>query len=184
MSQLVELQEALPKFAAAGIKLYAVSYDEPAALAEFAKHHGITFPLLADRGSRVIRRYGILNTFVTREQVPFYGIPFPGTYLVDERGGSELQVWDGTVDIAIPVWPDSRLAPLVSEPERRSVRIDVTVHYQACDERTCRVPQRAHFELDVPIDPWDAHGLGGLRGQRFTTMDTARYMKRWTRPGT
>lgn len=86
MTQLVELQEALPKFEAAGIKLYAVSYDEPAALAEFAAHHGITYPLLSDKGSKVIRSYGIQNHFVTKEQVPYYGIPFPGTYLVDERG--------------------------------------------------------------------------------------------------
>ena len=86
MTQLVELQEALPKFQAAGIKLYAVSYDEADALAEFARHHGITYPLLSDEGSKVIRRYGIQNHFVTREQVPYHGIPFPGTYLVDEEG--------------------------------------------------------------------------------------------------
>lgn len=86
MTQLVELQEALPKFEAAGIKLYAISYDEVDALAEFARHHDITYPLLSDKGSRVIRHLGIQNHFVTRDQVPFYGIPFPGTYLVDEAG--------------------------------------------------------------------------------------------------
>jgi len=86
MTQLVELQEAIPKFQAAGIQLYAVSYDEPAALAEFARHHGITYPLLSDLGSKVIDRFGIRNHFVTEEQVPYHGIPFPGTYLVDEEG--------------------------------------------------------------------------------------------------
>jgi peroxiredoxin len=86
MTQLVELQAALPKFEAAGIKLYAVSYDEADALSEFARHHGITYPLLSDKGSKVIRSYGIENHFVTKDQVPYYGIPFPGTYLVDENG--------------------------------------------------------------------------------------------------
>ena len=86
MTQLVELQEALPRFEASGIKLYAISYDEVDALAEFARHHGITYPLLSDKGSRVIRRLGIENHFVTKDQVPYYGIPFPGTYLVDEAG--------------------------------------------------------------------------------------------------
>ena len=86
MTQLVELQEALPKFEAAGIKLYAVSYDAPEALADFAANHGITYPLLSDKGSKVIRRYGIENHFVTVEQIPYHGIPFPGTYLVDEAG--------------------------------------------------------------------------------------------------
>ena len=86
MTQLVELQEALPKFQAAGIKLYAVSYDEPEALAEFSRHHDITYPLLSDAGSKVIRSYGIQNHFVTKDQVPYYGIPFPGTYVVDADG--------------------------------------------------------------------------------------------------
>jgi len=86
MTQLVELQEALPKFEAAGIKLYAVSYDAPEALADFAANHGITYPLLSDKGSKVIRSYGIQNHFVTREQIPYFGIPFPGTYLIDEAG--------------------------------------------------------------------------------------------------
>jgi peroxiredoxin len=86
MTQLVELQEALPKFRAAGIKLYAVSYDEADALADFARHHDIRYPLLSDKGSKVIRRFGIQNHFVTKEQVPYHGIPFPGTYLIDEDG--------------------------------------------------------------------------------------------------
>ncbi len=86
MTQLVELQQALPKFRAAGIKLYAVSYDEVDALAAFAHHHDITYPLLSDEGSRVIDELGIRNHFVTPDQVPYYGIPFPGTYLVDEHG--------------------------------------------------------------------------------------------------
>jgi len=86
MTQLVELQDALPRFKAAGIKLYAISYDEVAALSDFARHHGITYPLLSDQGSKVIDLFGIRNHFVTEEQIPYYGIPFPGTYLVDEKG--------------------------------------------------------------------------------------------------
>ncbi len=86
MTQLVELQAAMPKFAEAGIRLYAISYDEIGALQAFAESHDITFELLSDDGSKVIREFGILNHHVTEEQVPFHGIPFPGTYLVDEDG--------------------------------------------------------------------------------------------------
>jgi Disulphide bond corrector protein DsbC/AhpC/TSA family len=50
-------------------------------LARFASAHQITFPLLTDEGSAVIRRYGILNTNIPPTHV-FYGIPFPGEYLV------------------------------------------------------------------------------------------------------
>ena len=86
MTQLVELQNALPMFEDAGIRLYAISYDELGALEDFTENHGITFDLLADEGSKVIREFGILNHHVTEEQVPYHGIPFPGTYLVDEDG--------------------------------------------------------------------------------------------------
>jgi len=86
MTQLGELQDALSKFRAAGIKLYAVSYDAPEALAAFAAARGIEFPLLSDPDSAVIRAFGILNTLIQPEDIPFYGIPYPGTYLVDEAG--------------------------------------------------------------------------------------------------
>ncbi|MGH1493113.1 MAG: redoxin domain-containing protein [Acidimicrobiales bacterium] len=86
MTQLVELQAAMPMFDEAGIRLYAISYDEVGALEDFAEHHGITYDLLADEGSQVIKQFGILNHHVTEDQVPYHGIPFPGTYLVDENG--------------------------------------------------------------------------------------------------
>jgi hypothetical protein len=70
----------------AGIKLYAISYDDTEAHAAFAAARGIEFPLLSDPESRVIREYGVLNTLVRPEDVPFYGIPFPGIFLVDEDG--------------------------------------------------------------------------------------------------
>ena len=63
----------------------SISYDSPAVLARFASAHQITFPLLSDKGSAVIRRYGILNTNIPRTHM-FYGIPFPGEYLVTPDG--------------------------------------------------------------------------------------------------
>jgi peroxiredoxin len=65
--------------------LASISYDSPAVLAHFASVHQITFPLLCDKGSAVIRRYGILNTNIPRTHM-FYGIPFPGEYLIAPDG--------------------------------------------------------------------------------------------------
>lgn len=301
MTQLVELQAAQPKFDAAGIKLYAVSYDEPDALAEFAKHHDITYPLLSDKGSKVIRSYGIQNTFITKDQVPYYGIPFPGTYLVDEAGvvsekffnrnlaaresaetmidsalgeillGEEepadsggnddiritatyhggggnlkgavvrrlvvrfelapglhiyddpvpkgmvatrievtgppglrtgdvikmptkplelpgldatLQVWEGRVDFAIPVWADDRIVSLVREMDSDEVSIDVRIDYQACDDQACRIPQSESLTVTVPIAPYVGHELPGkLPGAIKSTMDSRKFMMRMVRRG-
>ena len=47
---------------------------------------GVEFTLLSDVDSVVIRQYEVLNTIVQPEDVPFYGVPFPGFFLLDEDG--------------------------------------------------------------------------------------------------
>ncbi len=84
--QLVELQERLKGIRQSGLGLAAISYDSTAVLADFARRRSITFPLLSDPGSKVIREYGILNTTVPATNREQYGIPFPGTFIVDRNG--------------------------------------------------------------------------------------------------
>ena len=43
------------------------------------------FPCLSDNGSVVIREFGILNSNIPKDH-PFYGIPFPGDYLISPDG--------------------------------------------------------------------------------------------------
>lgn len=54
-------------------------------LARFAREHGITFPLLSDRGSVVIRQYGLLNPSYAPDSRA-YGVPYPGTFVLDGTG--------------------------------------------------------------------------------------------------
>jgi len=54
-------------------------------LADFASRRGVKFPLLSDAGSAIIKQYGIFNTTVSADN-PTYGIPFPGTFIVDAKG--------------------------------------------------------------------------------------------------
>ncbi|MEM8924157.1 MAG: redoxin domain-containing protein [Actinomycetota bacterium] len=125
MSQLVELQDALPRLAEAGIALYAVSYDELGALEEFAEHHGITFDLLSDAGSTVIREFGILNHHVTDDQVPFHGIPFPGTYLVDAEGTVVAKSFEAAVPqrIGADGLIDAALGEILLRPDEPSTTL-------------------------------------------------------------
>ena len=81
----MELQHALPDLTAAGIKLFAISYDPIGAIAQFADEHGIEYDFLADEGSAFIKQLGILNTLVDPDET-VYGIPYPGTYVLDEQG--------------------------------------------------------------------------------------------------
>jgi hypothetical protein len=81
----VELQSNLEKIRAKGLGVAAISYDSVAVLKSFAERRGITFPLLSDPESKIIRDFGILNEQAQQGTMQF-GIPHPGTYLVDRAG--------------------------------------------------------------------------------------------------
>ena len=81
----MELESKLAEFRKLGLGVAAISYDSPAILKSFATRRGITFPLLSDEGSKVIRSFGILNAEVPAS-TQFAGIPYPGTYMVDPSG--------------------------------------------------------------------------------------------------
>jgi peroxiredoxin len=85
-TQLAELQTRAADLAKNGIGLAAVSYDAVPILADFSKRRRITFPLLSDPGSATIKRYGILNTTVPETNQQSYGIPFPGTLMLNTQG--------------------------------------------------------------------------------------------------
>ncbi len=106
----MELQSRLDSIRAQGLGLAVISYDSRETMAAFSKLRGITFPLLADPGSVIIKRFGLLNSvpemaldaarkddpLVKQETAQFVslfggratmvGMAFPGTFLLDRRG--------------------------------------------------------------------------------------------------
>lgn len=84
-TQLVEMQGRLEDLRRNGLGLAVVTYDPVGVLADFSARRMISFPLLSDAGSAVIKRYGILNTTVDSGNALF-GYPFPGTLVVDRQG--------------------------------------------------------------------------------------------------
>jgi peroxiredoxin len=81
--QLVELQNALPRFEKQGIKVAAMSYDSPEILKFFADRQKIQYPLLGDPQSKTIVAYGVLNREATGMQK---GVARTGYYFVDAKG--------------------------------------------------------------------------------------------------
>jgi hypothetical protein len=79
------LEQNAGRIRAEGLGLAAISYDSAAVLRQFADRAHISFPLLSDPDSSVIRRYGILNETVAKGNATF-GIPHPGTYVLDHHG--------------------------------------------------------------------------------------------------
>jgi AhpC/TSA family/Disulphide bond corrector protein DsbC len=81
----VELQGQYEELQRRGIGLAAISYDSPQTLKAFSDARGITFPLISDGGSAIIKRYGLFNTTVQPGNRA-YGVPFPGTFMLDRKG--------------------------------------------------------------------------------------------------
>jgi peroxiredoxin len=81
--QLQELQQNLAAIEAAGVKVVALSYDSAATNAAAVAKLGLTFPLLADEGSKAIDAYGIRNAEAKGRSA---GVPHPVLYLLDQQG--------------------------------------------------------------------------------------------------
>ncbi len=253
--------------------------------------------MLSDVDSEIIKRYDVINTIVQPDDVPFYGIPFPGFFLLDEggvivdklfnrhfahrdgieaildsyagrvtpganepiaatseddgisvtaflRGGGgklragprrrlvvrvempdglhiygepvptgmvataitvdgpdgfrhdaveappthefelpgvaePLRVWDNTVDFVMDAWADSTIAKEIAAGTK-SIEVEVTVRYQACDDTQCFIPRTRTLTLDVPLALGAMPNSPRLRGISGATvdMDWATHMKR------
>jgi len=81
----VELQRRYADMQGRGLGLIAVSYDPVETLKKFADSRGITFPMVSDPGSVIIKRYGLLNETMD-PATRFYGVPHPGTFMLDAKG--------------------------------------------------------------------------------------------------
>ena len=77
--------------------MFAISYDAVASLEAFAAAHRITYPLLSDEGSRVIRELGLLDTELEAHHATFgiktrddqRGVPFPVSFVLGADGRVE-----------------------------------------------------------------------------------------------
>ncbi len=82
----MELESQLEALRRRGLGVAALSYDSVAILKDFATRRKITFPLLSDPESKVIREFGILNEADYPPGQMAHGVPYPGTFVTDDRG--------------------------------------------------------------------------------------------------
>lgn len=103
-----------------GIAVYALSYDEADALRDFRDAHNITYTLLSDPASEVIRAFGILNTLIDGHDHPWYGIPYPGSYVLDSNGVITHKFFDN--NLAVRAGPEQLLRAALGEPITHEVQ--------------------------------------------------------------
>ena len=149
----MELQQNLPAIRRRGLALVAISYDSPAVLRTFAARRGITYPLLSDPDSKVIRSYGLLNTTVA-ENTPQFGIPYPGTFILDTSGTVKSKYFEADFreryaasDILVREFGDKPGAP-ASFIETKHLRLT-----PSSSETTVHWGQRIALVLDIGLKP-------------------------------
>lgn len=82
----MELESQLEGLRQRGLGVAALSYDSVAILRDFGTRRKITFPLLSDPESAVIRAFGILNEADYPPGQMAHGVPYPGTFVTDAKG--------------------------------------------------------------------------------------------------
>lgn len=149
----MELQNNLEKFRAKGLGVAAISYDSTAVLKSFAGRRHITFPLLSDPDSKIIRAFGILNDTV-QEGTAQYGIPYPGTYFVDRTGRVTAKYFEDdytqrymSADILVRQFGESAGAAHATF-EGKHLRVSASA-----SNASVRAGQRISLVLDVELGP-------------------------------
>lgn len=179
-TELVELQEAKADFEKAGFKIFAVSYDSPATLSDFANKHGITYDLLSDEGSKVIKALGLLNEHL-EEQHAYYGVqtreemrgvPYPGIFVLDEQGVVVEKMFEQSYRVrpnAASIL-DHILGGNGPEPEvsarAESAEIDVAAWVASA---TYRPYQKIWVNFSIAVDP-DLHVYARPVPEGFTPL--------------
>lgn len=167
---------------ARGIALVGVSYDPPEVLKGFTEKHGLTYPLLADVGSRVITALGLLDRELIAHHERFgietkewqHGVAYPAVFVIDGDGvvtakrvrehyrareGSH-QLLEEALGISLPA-----LGAAVTESAPR-----VRVSAQLDGERYVRWEEtRLHVSVDVE-DGWHVYGAPVPAGYTALTV--------------
>ena len=149
----MELEQDLGSIHQHGLGLAAISYDSAAALKDFADRKKITYPLLSDPDSKIIRAFGILNETV-KPGTAQYGIPYPGTFVVDTSGKVIAKYFED--DFRERVSASDILAGRFGEPLEASRRTAEAKHVKlttAASTPVARPGQRILLSLELDLGP-------------------------------
>lgn len=149
----MELQSRYAEIEARGLGLASILYDPPETIDAFASGRGITFPVLSDVGSVVIRDYGLLN-LETEPGQRTYGIPYPGTFILDPSGQVVERFFEARYQERFTVSSIlTRTADPASGADRNATRID-TDHLQAMAYATDEIVAPGNrFSLVLDVTP-------------------------------
>lgn len=141
-----------------GVNVASITYDSQEVLHRFASAYHVSYPMLSDRGSVVIRRFGILNTNVPSDVTRFYGIPFPGQYLLAPDGVVQSKLFLPDYQER-PTGSEVLLSAFGAGGNRTAIQVeDVSAKIAVSDERSYSGHQLG-VTVDFGVAPgWHIYG--------------------------
>ncbi len=98
-TQLVETEASRATLRKNGLGLAGISYDSTEQLKKFADAKDVHFPLLSDPDSKIINDFQVLDATVL-PGTPGYGVPYHGSYIVDEKGIVVAKLFDAEATLS------------------------------------------------------------------------------------
>lgn len=166
----MELQAHAEEFRKRGLNIAAVSYDSAAVLSHFAARLNVQFPLLSDAESSVIRAFGIFNETVQKNSY-VYGVPCPGTYVVDAHGVVQAKYFEEKYEERVTA-SDILVRQFGATPgTRNSVASDAaqTKHLSVTESASARYAiggQKIALVLDIKMPPGIHVYAPGVQGYK------------------
>ena len=81
-------------------------------------------------------------------------VRYPATHLREFPAlGVSLNVYEGVVDVAIPVTPNSELFGPRPGNQPTELEIPIEVLFQACSETICYTPRTETLSVMLPVEP-------------------------------
>ena len=133
---------------------------------------------LSDASMKFETQSTIYVRFELKDGLHMYGRPLPDGFIASEvtipetpglRAGAAhyppthsrefpelgvtLSVYEGVVDVAVPVTPNAELFNWTNPEKPDHLEVPVSVLFQVCSETICYVPRTEELSLTVPIEP-------------------------------
>jgi hypothetical protein len=147
----VELESQRARFGERGLEVAALSYDSVTVLKEFAVRRGISYTLLSDPESAIIRRFGLLNPdYPAGDRA--HGVPYPGTFVVDAEGVIREKYF--AREYTERRTAGSVLTPTEAVPEGATERVTPHFRLRSWASNLEVVPgQRVTLALEIDLQP-------------------------------
>ena len=92
----MQLGEQAAEFRKRGYGVASLTYDQPGLLRFFRQRFELRYAMLSDPESRVIRAFDILNDEIPKQH-EWYGVPYPGMYLIGPDGVVQQKFFEDDV---------------------------------------------------------------------------------------